>query len=340
MSSEAGAVNIGDVLSELGVTIPTVEKPEEQAAEADEQKPTEEAGAEESETADDAAEETDEAAVEDEEDGDAEDSDEEDDAAEEKEARAVRKLTRRVDKLTARTKTAEEKAATLETELEETRQKLAAAQPIVLQDSQDILADVTTVEDLDARVASANVVIDEVPDLIAAADADGEVEVRMGDGSVKRFTKAELQARLQRAKQIVKGESNRRAFLAQREPAIAEARKEYPELFQEKHPARDLMLSTLKQYPGLAKMPNCELAIGDMINGYLLRIERQKKGNEKPVEKAKAAPAKAAAAKVAPKVIAPTATPKSSKPKGDALSALRSDGSRSAAEEFVANIFG
>ncbi len=349
--SEAGAINIGDVLNELNVTIPTVETPKEEQQKAEEQKPAEETVQTEAETQTEATGEDDEATVDDEQDDDAEDAETDedeadDDAGNEKESRAVRKLTKRVDKLTARTKTAEEEAATLRTKLEETEQKLASAQPIVLQDTADILADVTSVADLDARVASANVVIDEVPDLIASADADGDVEVRLGDGSVKTFTKSELMARLQRAKQIVKGESAMRAFLAQREPAIAEARTEYPELFQEKHPARELMLTTLKQYPGLAKMPNVEIAIGDMINGYLLRIERQKTADGKK----DAAPAKAAAAttkpkpaapKVAPRVVSPTSAPKSAtKPKGDALAALQRDGSRSAAEEFVANIFG
>jgi hypothetical protein len=344
------AVNIGDVLDVLNVKMPetaATQEVVEQKQVADEEKAEGGKLKPEGEEAEaDAGSDADSAAVEDEqqEDGDeADESEEESDdeaAGEEKEARAVRKLSKRVDKLTARAKSAEEEVQTFKSKLAETEEKLGRAQPIILQDSQDILADVMTTEELDARVASASTVIDQVPDLLAEADADGEVQVKMGDGSVKTFTREDLHARLQRAKQIVKGEASRRSFLAQREPAVADAKREYPELFQEDHAARKLMLETLKLYPGMAKMPNVELAIGDMINGYVMRLERQKQKPEGGNVKAEGKKAEAAKPKIAPSVIKPSAQPKTTKPKGDGLDALRSEGTRNAAERFVANLFG
>lgn len=345
------AVNIGDVLDVLNVKMPetaATQEVVEQKQVADEEKAEGGKLKPEGEEADaDAGSDADSAAVEDEqqEDGDeADESEEESDdeaAGEEKEARAVRKLSKRVDKLTARAKSAEEEVQTFKSKLAETEEKLGRAQPIILQDSQDILADVMTTEELDARVASASTVIDQVPDLLAEADADGEVQVKMGDGSVKTFTREDLHARLQRAKQIVKGEASRRSFLAQREPAVADAKREYPELFQEDHAARKLMLETLKLYPGMAKMPNVELAIGDMINGYVMRLERGKAESGKlKAEKPEGKKAEAAKPKIAPSVIKPSAQPKTTKLKGDGLDALRSEGTRNAAERFVANLFG
>lgn len=347
------AVNIGDVLDVLNVKLPVTEaesgsrmaesgkqieqeqKADEEKAEGGDGKPeTEEAGSD-AETATVEDEQKDES------DG-AEESEEESDdevAGEDKEARAVRKLSKRVDKLTARAKSAEETAETLKTKLAETEERLGKAQPIILQDSQDILADVMTTEELDARVAGASTVIDQVPDLLAEADADGEVQVKMGDGSVKTFTREDLHARLQRAKAIVKGEASRRAFLAMREPAVADAKREYPELFQEDHAARKLMLDTLRLYPGMAKMPNVELAIGDMINGYVMRLERQKAKVKPETVKPEKKP-EPAKPKIAPSVIKPSAQPKTTKPKGDGLAALRSEGTRSAAEKFVEGLFG
>jgi hypothetical protein len=345
------AVNIGDVLDVLNVKLPATAV--EQAAVEQEQaeKGKDEGGelkpeGEEAEAGDQTEPDT--ATVEDEQTDDGEEAEEseeesEDEAAgEDKEARAVRKLSKRVDKLTARAKSAEEEVQTFKSKLAETEEKLGKAQPIILQDSQDILADVMTTEELDARVASASTVIDQVPDLLSEADADGEVQVKMGDGSVKTFTREDLHARLQRAKQIVKGEASRRAFLAQREPAVADAKREYPELFQEDHAARKLMLDTLKLYPGMAKMPNVELAIGDMINGYVMRLERQKESGKRKAEtgKVEAKKAEPAKPKIAPSVIKPSAQPKTTKPKGDGLDALRSEGTRSAAERFVSNLFG
>jgi hypothetical protein len=345
MDQTESAFSIGEVIDALGVTLPTVDETSPAAPEADQEAiadetpdtPTEETETEDSpEDPSDSSDPSDEA---DDEETDADTDDEDpDEEPVEAEPAAVRKLTKRVDKLTARAKSAEEQANTLQAELAAARDALTKAQPIVLQDAADPLGDVLTAEILESRLAAANTVLDNVPDLIAKADMEGEVEVPMGDGSTRKFTKQELQDRLRVARQILKAEPARRNYLAQRETFQHEARQVYPELFQDESPARKMMLTTLQAYPGIAKLPNLELIIGDAIRGQALRFQQaeamaKKSAAAKP--KAPAAPAKTA---VAPKVVSPSAAPKT-KSKADPLEVLKKSGNRDAAENFVASLF-
>jgi hypothetical protein len=347
MDQTESAFSIGEVIDQLGITLPTADETTPAAPEADQEaiadetpdNTTEETETEDSpEDSSDSSDPSDEADDEPEEtDADTDDEDPDEEPVEAEPA-AVRKLTKRVDKLTARAKSAEEQANTLQAELAAARDALTKAQPIVLQDAADPLGDVTTADALESRLAAANTVLDNVPDLIAKADMEGEVEVPMGDGSTRKFTKQELQDRLRVARQILKSEPARRNYLAQRENFQQEARQVYPELFQEDAPARKMMLTTLQAYPGIAKLPNLELIIGDAIRGQALRFQQaeamaKKSAAAKP--KAPAAPAKTA---VAPKVVSPSAAPKT-KSKADPLDQLKKSGNRDAAENFVASLF-
>jgi hypothetical protein len=347
MDQTESAFSIGEVIDQLGITLPTADETTPAAPEADQEaiadetpdNTTEETETEDSpEDSSDSSDPSDEANDEPEETDDATDDEDPDEEPVEAEPAAVRKLTKRVDKLTARAKSAEEQANTLQAELAAARDALTKAQPIVLQDAADPLGDVTTADALESRLAAANTVLDNVPDLIAKADMEGEVEVPMGDGSTRKFTKQELQDRLRVARQILKAEPARRNYLAQRENFQHEARQVYPELFQEDAPARKMMLTTLQAYPGIAKLPNLELIIGDAIRGQALRFQQaeamaKKSAAAKP--KAPAAPAKTA---VAPKVVSPSAAPKT-KSKADPLEMLKKSGNRDAAENFVASLF-
>ena len=347
MDQTESAFSIGEVIDQLGITLPTADETTPAAPEADQEAIADETPdntTEETETEDspenpsDSSDPSDEADDEPEETDDATDDEDPDEEPVEAEPAAVRKLTKRVDKLTARAKSAEEQANTLQAELAAARDALTKAQPIVLQDAADPLGDVTTADALESRLAAANTVLDNVPDLIAKADMEGEVEVPMGDGSTRKFSKQELQDRLRVARQILKSEPARRNYLAQRENFQHEARQVYPELFQEDAPARKMMLTTLQAYPGIAKLPNLELIIGDAIRGQALRFQQaeamaKKSAAAKP--KAPAAPAKTA---VAPKVVSPSAAPKT-KSKADPLDQLKKSGNRDAAENFVASLF-
>ena len=342
--TEAAAFSIGEVIDALGVTLPTVDEtpsaPEAEqeidpAAQPDTTQTDETESEESSEDSPDPSDPSDESESTDEDD-ETEESDPDDEDAEET-APAVRKLTKRVDKLTARAKSAEEQSASLQAELAAARDALTKAQPIVLQDASDPLADVITAEALEGRIAAANTVLDNVPDLIAKADMEGEVEVPMGDGSTRKFTKAELQDRLRVARQILKAEPARRNYLAQRETYQHEARAAYPELFQEDSQARQMMIATLRAYPAIAKLPNLELIVGDAIRGQAVRFQQAESAAKARAIKpaAKAAPARPA---VAPKVVSPSAAPKT-KTKADPLDLLKKSGNRDAAENFVASLF-
>ena len=343
--TEAAAFSIGEVIDALGVTLPTVDEtpsaPEAEqeidpAAQPDTTQTDETESEESSEDSPDPSDPSDESESTDE---DADETEESDPDAEDTEeaAPAVRKLTKRVDKLTARAKSAEEQSASLQAELAAARDALTKAQPIVLQDASDPLADVITAEALEGRIAAANTVLDNVPDLIAKADMEGEVEVPMGDGSTRKFTKAELQDRLRVARQILKAEPARRNYIAQRETYQHEARAAYPELFQEDSQARQMMLATLRAYPAIAKLPNLELIVGDAIRGQAVRFQQAESAAKARAIKpaAKAAPARPA---VAPKVVSPSAAPKT-KTKADPLDLLKKSGNRDAAENFVASLF-
>ena len=343
--TEAAAFSIGEVIDALGVTLPTVDEtpsaPEAEqeidpAAQPDTTQTDETESEESSEDSPDPSDPSDESESTDEDADETEESDPDDEDTEET-APAVRKLTKRVDKLTARAKSAEEQSASLQAELAAARDALTKAQPIVLQDASDPLADVITAEALEGRIAAANTVLDNVPDLIAKADMEGEVEVPMGDGSTRKFTKAELQDRLRVARQILKAEPARRNYLAQRETYQHEARAAYPELFQEDSQARQMMIATLRAYPAIAKLPNLELIVGDAIRGQAVRFQQAESAAKARAIKpaAKAAPARPA---VAPKVVSPSAAPKT-KTKADPLDLLKKSGNRDAAENFVASLF-
>jgi len=349
MDQTESAFSIGEVIDALGVTLPTVDETSPAAPEADQEAiadetpdtPTEETETEDSpEDPSDSSDPSDEAdePEETEETDDTTDDEDHDEEAVEAEPAAVRKLTKRVDKLTARAKSAEEQATTLQAELAAARDALTKAQPIVVQDASDPLADVTTADALESRLAAANTVLDNVPDLIAKADMEGEVEVPMGDGSTRKFTKQELQERLRVARQILKAEPARRNYLAQRESFQHEARQVYPELFQDDSPARKMMLTTLQAYPGIAKLPNLELIIGDAIRGQALRFQQAEAMAKKSAAAKPKAPAAAAKPAVAPKVVSPSAAPKT-KTKADPLEVLKKSGNRDAAENFVASLF-
>lgn len=347
MAQTEETVSIGEVLDTLGIKLPAVDEPTAPAETAEEPIDAEAAEIDKPESEDSEAPEAEDSQdsddtekPEDPEDDPAETPDPSEEESEEepddKADRSLAKMNKRVDKLTARAKSAEEQATALQAELASAKEALAKAQPIIVQDTADPLADITSPQDLDAKIASANTVLDAVPDLIAKAEMEGgEIEVPMGNGATQKFTSAQLRERLQVAKSIVRGESSKRQYFQQRETYIAEAKQAYPEIFQEGSQLRQTMQATLRQLPALARLPNLELIIGDAIRGQAARfgdIERLAKAKSaaKPAPKPAAKPAPAA-----PKVVAPSAAPRA-KSASDPLAALRNHGNREAAESFVA----
>lgn len=207
----------------------------------------------------------------DEEDDDAEEADGED--TEKGEARSPKadKLLKRIDKLTAKRREAEEALEKTREETERLRTELAAASKVVLQPTpEDPLTDVESIEDLDARIATAKRVR-----TWAMTNRDGAT-VKGADGSEEYVDAAEMARHLAAADAIVTDHGPaRRAWLAQRETSRAEAQTAYPAFFTQGSAESKALRDILKQYPALGKYPNVELIIGDALVGQQARMARQ-----------------------------------------------------------------
>ena len=207
----------------------------------------------------------------DEEDDDAEEADSED--TEKGEARSPKadKLLKRIDKLTAKRREAEEALEKTREEAERLRTELAGATKVVLQPTpEDPLTDVESIEDLDARIATAKRVR-----TWAMTNRDGAT-VKGADGSEEYVDSAEMARHLAAADAIVTDHGPaRRAWLAQRETSRAEAQTAYPAFFTQGSAESKALRDILKTYPAMGKYPNVELIIGDALVGQQARMARQ-----------------------------------------------------------------
>lgn len=326
MEQADNAINIGDVLDELGVTLPTTD--EQQTAESSEESTvsdTEEIDTtntdnNESETStDDENQSSDDDESTDDDSADAEDESDPD-------ARSVKKLSKRVDKLTARAKTAEEQAAALQTELAATKEQLAKAQPVIVADAADPLANIENLEQLEERLAVAKKVRK-----WALANLEG-ASVSNSAGEETYYEPAQVREFLANADELITEHApKKREFIQAKSVFLQEAKAVYPELFKEGSQLRQVMQETLRQYPALAKMPNLEIIIGDAMRGQAARFAELEARSKSAKTK------QPATAVVAPKVVNPSAAPRA-KSKPNALEALKKTGSREAAESFVAGL--
>ncbi|NBX75061.1 MAG: hypothetical protein EBQ92_00705, partial [Proteobacteria bacterium] len=207
----------------------------------------------------------------DEEDDDAEEADGEDTEKGEARSPKAEKLLKRIDKLTAKRREAEEALEKTREEAEKLRTELAAASKVVLQPTpEDPLTDVESIEDLDARIATAKRVR-----TWAMTHRDGAT-VKGADGSEEYVDAAEMARHLAAADAIVTDHGPaRRAWLAQRETSRAEAQAAYPAFFTQGSAESKALRDILKQYPALGKYPNVELIIGDALVGQQARMARQ-----------------------------------------------------------------
>jgi hypothetical protein len=205
------------------------------------------------------------------EDDDADDADEED--AEKGEARSPKaeKLLKRIDKLTAKRREAEEALEKTREEAEKLRTELTAASRVVLQPTpDDPLADVETIEDLDARIATAKRVR-----TWAMTNRDGAT-VKGADGNEEYVDAAEMARHLAAADAIVTDHGPaRKEWLSLRETSRTEAQSAYPAFFTQGSAESKALRDILKQYPALGKYPNVELIIGDALVGQQARMARQ-----------------------------------------------------------------
>lgn len=296
-----------DLRNEIAPTSAT-EETESKTAQAEEE--TEDSGNDE--TAPSGQEETstpDEEKNENDSEKDEESSDEENDDAEEAdedtekgEARSPKadKLLKRIDKLTAKRREAEEALEKSREEAEKLRVELAGASKVVLQPTpEDPLSDVESIEELEARIATAKRVR-----TWAMSHRDGAT-VKGADGTEEYVDASELARHLAAADAIVTDHGPaRKAWLTQRESSVSEAKAAYPSFFTQGSSESKALRDILKQYPALGKYPNVELIIGDALVGQQARMARQE------------AQAKAKAPATAPSRKAPPTAPEPPKVTG------------------------
>jgi len=250
---------------------PTAEKPE--ATEDSGNDETAPSGQEEASTPDDEKQENDSEKDEESSDEENDDADEADEDTEKGEARSPKadKLLKRIDKLTAKRREAEEALEKSREEAEKLRVELAGASKVVLQPTpEDPLSDVESIEELDARIATAKRVR-----TWAMSHRDGAT-VKGADGSEEYVEPAEMARHLAAADAIVTDHGPaRKEWLTQRETSVNEARAAYPAFFTQGSSESKALRDILKQYPALGKYPNVELIIGDALVGQQARMARQ-----------------------------------------------------------------
>jgi hypothetical protein len=262
--------------NELTQSATEQEEPEAEKSEATEDSGNDEtapSGQEESSTPDDEKQENDSEKDEESSDEENDDADEADEDTEKGEARSPKadKLLKRIDKLTAKRREAEEALEKSREEAEKLRVELAGASKVVLQPTpEDPLSDVESIEELDARIATAKRVR-----TWAMSHRDGAT-VKGADGSEEYVEPAEMARHLAAADAIVTDHGPaRKEWLTQRETSVNEARAAYPAFFTQGSSESKALRDILKQYPALGKYPNVELIIGDALVGQQARMARQ-----------------------------------------------------------------
>lgn len=321
----------------------TEPKEADKAAEGTEESGTEQSdesadSASEQSAADETDRETEDGAKEDdseEQSDDAEEGDDEDTEKGEARSPSNARLLKRIDKLTAKRREAEEALEKTREETERLRTELAAASKVVLQPSaDDPLSDVETIEDLDARLAAAKRVR-----TWAMTNRDGAT-VKGADGQDEYVEAAEIARHLAAADAIVMEHAPaRRAWIAQRDQSIAEAKAAYPAFFTQGSSESKALRDILKQYPALGKYPNVELIIGDALVGQQARMARQE---AQAKAKAPASPARKAPspAPEPPKVTGKAKVPAKTVREGAALQKVLERGDRDSVASLMESLLG
>jgi hypothetical protein len=203
------------------------------------------------------------------------------------------KVQKRIDKLTKKRREAEELAESLKEEKERLESELEKRSVIKLEPTpEDPLADLESMEELDAKVSAAKKVR-----AWALANPDGAT-VQNPDGTERYVDRSEMAKYIAQTDALLTDHAPaRRQYLAERSQILPEARKTYPQLFKVGSPEHKVMTDTLKAVPALKRLPGYEMVIGDAIVGMNARLSA--------AAKSKDGTAKAAAPKPKSKVIAP-----------------------------------
>ena len=180
------------------------------------------------------------------------------------------KVQKRIDELTAKRKSAEERVASLETELADLKSKYQAPAPVAPTPASP-LADIEADSDLVART---NHILEAkswaIQNLDGGQVADGKGGTQWVDGPTVKSILANAETML--AKHI----PERRDFIANKKVFDAEAKREYPALFKEGSLPNQTLLQWQKVFPECRRYPDLALIVGDCLVGQKIRQDRAK----------------------------------------------------------------
>lgn len=184
-------------------------------------------------------------------------------------------VQKRIDKLTAQRKTAEERAASLEAELNEVKSKFSAP-PAIAPSAASPLADIETETDLAAKINH----IQEakswcITHLDGGEIGDGKGGSQWLDGNAVKAILANAELMLSRHV------PERKEFIANKRTFDAEASREYPALFKEGTEPNKTYKQWLTVFPECRRYPDIALIIGDALVGQKIRFDRAKARNGK-----------------------------------------------------------
>ena len=241
------------------------------------------------------------AGAEDEEEADGAESDEEDategegvqDGAEEGEElpKSVPKLQKRVGKLTKKLRETEAERDAVRAEVTELSERLEKTAVTVLEPSpENPLVNLNNETEVAERVSQAKAVR-----RWCQANPDGG-EVQGKDGSIY-LTPEQVRERLVWADDVVEAAPERLSFLQEQAKVDGYTRVKYPQLFKTNSPERKMADNFIRQNPGILRLPNWRLIIGDALHGLQVRLQEEKttktSTTAKLVVKSKVPPVKA-----------------------------------------------
>jgi hypothetical protein len=233
----------------------------------------------------------------------AEESDEEEAKEEDDDEHPVEndKVQKRIDKLTKKRREAEELADSLKEEKARLEQELEKRSAIKIEATpDDPLADIESMDELDAKVSAAKKVRS-----WALSNPDGAT-VQNPDGTERYVDRSEMAKYIAQTDALLTDHApTRRQYLAERAQIIPEAKKTYPQLFKSGTPEHKILTDTLKAVPALKRLPGFEMVIGDAITGMNARLGATAKSQDGTTKAAAKAQPKSNSKVIAPPVPKP-----------------------------------
>jgi len=224
------------------------------------------------------------------EDEEIEDDDEESKEEKPQGAKGLEKLEKRINTLTRRRKEAETAAEELRVENDNLKAEVEKRSVIRLEPTaEDPLADMDSLDELDAKVSAAKKVRS-----WALQNPDGAT-VTNPDGTERYVDRSEIARFVAQTDALLTDHAPaRKEYLAQREVILPEAKATYPDLFKVGSAEHKVLIDTLKQVPALKRLPGYEMVIGDALLGMKYRMEAHQSSQSKAAAASKGSDAKSA----------------------------------------------